>query len=170
MTSSIIDIGEGPHKPGILLVLVAMGLPLTLAACGDTTQDRALSGAGIGAAGGAILGAVTPIGRAGGALIEGAAGGATGALTTPSAVNLGRPVWRYGSLPSEQNSSIVTESNIVSQIQAELQRRVTLAQLMDRSGQEPKPRSARNEQQHGLLIDGIPSASLLAYRNAHPTG
>jgi osmotically inducible lipoprotein OsmB len=50
------------------LIAVAAGLPLVLAACGNTTEDRALSGAGIGA--------VTPIGPIGGALIGGAVGGA----------------------------------------------------------------------------------------------
>jgi hypothetical protein len=44
------------------LRIAALGLPLLLAACGDTTEDRALSGAGIGAASGAVIGAVTGIG------------------------------------------------------------------------------------------------------------
>lgn len=65
-----------------------------LAACGQSTGDRALSGAGIGAAGGAAVGALTGTSALGGAAIGGAAGAATGALTSPSTVNLGRPAWR----------------------------------------------------------------------------
>jgi osmotically inducible lipoprotein OsmB len=59
-------------KFGAKLVL-AIGM-LSLAACGETTGDRGLSGAGIGGAAGAV-------------------GAATGALTTPSTVDLGKPVW-----------------------------------------------------------------------------
>ena len=66
---------------------------LALAACGYTTGDRALSGAGIGAGAGLVGGYLVgaPIE---GALIGGAVGAGTGALTSPSKVNLGRPLWR----------------------------------------------------------------------------
>lgn len=63
---------------------------LALAACGQTTGERALSGAGIGAGvglvGGALVGAPVE-----GALIGGAVGAGTGALTSPRQINLGRP-------------------------------------------------------------------------------
>lgn len=64
-----------------------------LAACGSTTSDRALSGAGIGAGVGALGGLMvgSPIE---GALIGGAVGAGTGALTNPDQINLGRPIWR----------------------------------------------------------------------------
>ena len=65
-----------------------------LAACGETTGDRAASGGVIGAGGGAALGAATGGNPLAGALIGGAAGGAAGALTTPDQVDLGKPVWR----------------------------------------------------------------------------
>ncbi|WP_431303243.1 LptM family lipoprotein [Sediminicoccus sp. BL-A-41-H5] len=65
-----------------------------LAACGQTTGDRALSGAGLGAAAGAGVGALTGTSVVGGAALGAAAGGATGALTSPNTVNLGRPAWR----------------------------------------------------------------------------
>jgi osmotically inducible lipoprotein OsmB len=73
---------------GVALIIVA-GL---LSACGDTVGDRGLSGAGIGAAGGAVIGAMV------GAPLEGAAIGAgagalAGAATSPSQVDLGKPVW-----------------------------------------------------------------------------
>lgn len=55
-------------------------------ACGDTRTERGLTGAGIGAAGGVLLG---PPG-----LIAGAAAGATtGVLTERDDLYLGRPVW-----------------------------------------------------------------------------
>ena len=65
----------------------------SLAGCGNTTGDRAISGAGIGAAGGAVLGAIGG-NPAAGAIAGGVAGGAVGGLTSPRQVNLGRPVWR----------------------------------------------------------------------------
>lgn len=64
------------------LVLVA------LSACGYSRGERALSGAGIGAAGGAALGAITGGDPVTGAVIGGAAGAATGALTSPDDINL----------------------------------------------------------------------------------
>jgi hypothetical protein len=64
-----------------------------LAACGNTTGDRALSGAGIGAGVGAVGGLMVgaPVQ---GALIGGAVGAGTGALTNRSQIDLGRPAWR----------------------------------------------------------------------------
>jgi hypothetical protein len=64
-----------------------------LAACGTTTSDRALSGGGIGAGAGAVGGALFGAPLTGAAL-GGAAGAAAGGLTSPSDVDLGRPVWR----------------------------------------------------------------------------
>lgn len=65
-----------------------------LAGCGTSTSDRALSGGGIGAAGGAVVGSLVGAPFLG-ALIGGGAGAATGAATSPSDVNLGKPVWRH---------------------------------------------------------------------------
>jgi osmotically inducible lipoprotein OsmB len=73
---------------GVPLVVAAM----SLSACGYSTGDRALSGAGIGAAGGAVAGALVGAPLAGAAIGAGA-GAATGEVTSPSAVNLGKPVW-----------------------------------------------------------------------------
>jgi osmotically inducible lipoprotein OsmB len=75
-----------------LAAILAAGT-LALSACGTTTEDRALSGAGIGAGVGAVGGALTGHPLAGAAL-GGAAGAAGGALTSPSQVDLGRPIWR----------------------------------------------------------------------------
>lgn len=73
---------------GLPLIAVA----LALSGCGTTTGDRGLSGAGIGAAGGAVIGAMVGAPLVGAAIGAGA-GAAVGAATSPSAVNLGKPVW-----------------------------------------------------------------------------
>jgi uncharacterized membrane protein len=61
--------------------------------CGNTTSDRAISGAGIGAGAGALGGWAlgSPIE---GALIGGAVGAGAGALTGRDQINLGKPIWR----------------------------------------------------------------------------
>ena len=66
---------------------------LLVAACGTSTRDRALSGAGIGAGAGLVGGALTgsPVT---GALLGGAGGAAVGGLTNPNQIDLGKPVWK----------------------------------------------------------------------------
>ena len=72
---------------------LAIGLAALLAACGQSTGDRAVSGGLLGAGAGAAIGSLS--GSAGtGALLGGAAGAAGGALTGPGTVDLGRPAWR----------------------------------------------------------------------------
>jgi hypothetical protein len=65
---------------------------LTLAACGSSTSDRALSGGAIGAGVGGAAGALTGH-TLGGAALGGAAGAAAGALTDEDDVDLGEPIW-----------------------------------------------------------------------------
>lgn len=67
---------------------------LSLAACGHRPGDRALSGGLIGAGGGAAVAAMTGGAPLVGAAIGGAAGALGGALTSPGAVNMGKPIWR----------------------------------------------------------------------------
>ncbi len=74
-------------------VIVIAALTL-LTACGNSTGDRALSGAGIGAGVGAVGGAVVGGDPVDGALIGGAVGAAAGGLTKKSDINLGKPIWR----------------------------------------------------------------------------
>jgi osmotically inducible lipoprotein OsmB len=74
-------------------VAVALGAALLLSACGQTPADRALTGAGFGAAGGALLGAVVGAPMIG-ALAGGAVGATAGAATDPSEIYLGQPVWK----------------------------------------------------------------------------
>jgi osmotically inducible lipoprotein OsmB len=69
-------------------------LSLSLAACGRSTGDRAVSGGLLGAGAGAAVSAVTGGSLATGAVIGGALGAAGGAVTSPGTVNLGRPAWR----------------------------------------------------------------------------
>jgi hypothetical protein len=72
---------------------MAAVLALGLAGCGTSTGDRAVSGAGLGAAGGAIIGAMAGAPGTGAAI--GAAGGAAiGAATDPCDLDLGTPYWR----------------------------------------------------------------------------
>lgn len=78
--------------PRLLMPIAA--LALALGGCGQSTSDRLLSGAGLGAAGGAVIGAATGGNPLAGAAIGAVGGAAVGALTTPSQVNAGRPVWR----------------------------------------------------------------------------
>ena len=68
------------------MLLCLILLASAFAACGSSTSDRALSGAGIGAGVGAV----------GGALMGHTLGGAAlgGALTNKNQINLGRPWWK----------------------------------------------------------------------------
>ena len=67
----------------MLKVIAVSALALSLAACGDTWGQRAVTGGGIGAGTGALIGALTPMGLLPGALIGGAVGAGVGAATTP---------------------------------------------------------------------------------------
>jgi len=78
----------------VKFALVVGGLAL-LAGCGSSQPNRAAGGAGVGAGTGAAVGAIAgPPGMAVGALVGAGVGAAGGAATTPSQVNLGRPVWQ----------------------------------------------------------------------------
>jgi uncharacterized membrane protein len=71
--------------PAILAIAIVTPL---LASCGTTRSDRALSGAGIGAAGGVALMVVTGGPVLAGAAVGAAAGAVTGAITHPDEINL----------------------------------------------------------------------------------
>ena len=77
----------------ITIPLSAAVLALSLAACGANQGDRAISGAGLGAAAGAGTAAITGGNAVTGAVIGGAAGAAAGALTDEDDVDLGDPAW-----------------------------------------------------------------------------
>jgi len=67
----------------MMKVIAVSALALSLAACGETWGQRAVTGGGIGAGTGALIGALTPIGLLPGALVGGAVGAGVGAATTP---------------------------------------------------------------------------------------
>jgi len=156
-------------SPRTVFVIAALGLPLALAACGDTTEDRTISGAGIGAAGGAVIGAVTPVGPVGGALIGAAVGGAAGALTDSSEVNLGKPVWRHGASRTISSApSSHYDAETVRNIQAGLQSRGYQVGAADgRLGRKTEAAIRRYQQENGLPVDGQPSAALLDSIQSH---
>jgi hypothetical protein len=62
--------------------MAVIGLALTVAACGDTPGQRAVTGGAIGAGTGAVVGSTmgAPLG---GAVVGGLGGAAIGAATTP---------------------------------------------------------------------------------------
>ena len=74
------------HTVALAMVLAS----LTLSACGTSPGCRALTGAAIGAASGAVLGTVIAGSPGLGALAGGAAGAAVGGLTSPNQVYAGR--------------------------------------------------------------------------------
>lgn len=73
-------------KLGFLSVFTV--LTLSLAACGSSKGDRALSGGAIGAGIGAVGAAATGGSVGGGALLGGAAGAITGAVTDEDDIDL----------------------------------------------------------------------------------
>ncbi len=76
-----------------MALVAALAATTGLAACGTSTTDRALSGAGIGAAGGAAVGALSGDPMTG-ALLGAGVGAAGGALTDREDIDLGEPIWR----------------------------------------------------------------------------
>lgn len=69
---------------GLRVVPAVVAVSLLLSACGNTWGQRAVTGGGIGAAAGAVVGAATGgLSVVGGALIGGAVGAGIGAATTP---------------------------------------------------------------------------------------
>ena len=132
------------------MVIVAF----TVAGCGSTTEERGISGAGIGAGAGALIGAVTGLSIVQGALIGAAAGGLTGVLTDESQVNLGDPVWKK---KKQQQKS----TGMVRSIQTDL---ATLGYdpgpADGMTGQKTTDAIIRYQRDHQLLADGIPSPEL----------
>jgi len=79
------------YKIQIVSMLTTFAL---LSACGNTTSDRALSGAGIGAGVGTVGAAVVGGAVLPAAIIGGAVGAAAGGMTHSDQFNLGRPIWK----------------------------------------------------------------------------
>ncbi|MBX2856225.1 MAG: peptidoglycan-binding protein [Rhodobacteraceae bacterium] len=81
-------------------IVIATGMAFLLSACGTTSTDRGLSGAGIGAGAGVVVGAVTGLTLLEGALLGAAAGGLTGVLTDREIIDLGDPFWAKNDQPA----------------------------------------------------------------------
>jgi hypothetical protein len=77
--------------------MIILAGSVSLAGCGTQQVDRGISGAGIGAAIGTGVGAISGLSLLEGAVIGTAVGGITALATNPNQVNFGEPVWRrYG--------------------------------------------------------------------------
>lgn len=99
---------------------IPITMSILLAACGTTPQDRAISGGGIGAAGGAIVGAVTGLTVLQGALIGTGVGAVIGGLTSADKFNLGEPFWRQSG--GAQHAGATARSGNYSESVANIQR------------------------------------------------
>ena len=140
---------------------------LLLAACGSSTEDRAISGAGIGAAAGAAVGAVTGLSVVQGVVLGAVAGGATGALTDDSQINLGTPFWRK----EPSSAKPAADAAPVRDIQTALNTRGYDAGPADGVA-GPRTRAAIRAYQrdNGLTVDGQPTASLWQHMQRRADG
>lgn len=82
-------------KP-IIKRTTAIALIVALAGCGHTSQDRVLSGAGLGAATGAVTSVVVGGSVGTGVLLGTAAGAVIGGVTDSNQLNFGKPLWKKG--------------------------------------------------------------------------
>ncbi len=113
------------------IAALVFGLGLLVTACGSSTGDRTLSGAGIGAA----------------------AGGLTGALTSEDVVNLGDPIW--ASNTGQANGAAV------SQIQAGLTELGYNPGPIDGTmGSQTNSAIRAYQRDNKLLVDGRPTYQL----------
>lgn len=135
--------------------ILCLGLALGLTACGSTEEDRTVSGAGIGAAGGAALGAVTGMSIVEGALIGAAVGGATGYFTDEDTVDLGKPVWR------DEEETAGTGPGVVTRVQSGLARLGYDPGPVDGvMGPQTSEAIRRYQRDHGLSSDGQATVQL----------
>jgi peptidoglycan hydrolase-like protein with peptidoglycan-binding domain len=130
----------------------------TLTACGSTPGERGLTGAGLGAATGAVVGVASGgLSVLAGALIGAAAGGTIGAVTTREQINLGDPPWRWG----QQRAK-------VARIQTGLRR---MGYYKGRADGLTGPQTARAirryQRTYHLPATGRPSEGLYRHMQAH---
>ena len=146
------------HRVTIPLVAAAF----LLTACGTTPSDRTLSGAGLAAAGGAVLGAVTGLAIVPGIIIGAAAGGLAGFLTDESKINLGQPLWRSNSGFSPLSANAARTSDAaVSDIQMGLGSLGHDAGPVDGvMGPQTAEAIRKYQKRHALLVDGQPTREL----------
>jgi hypothetical protein len=140
------------------------------AGCGSTPEDRAISGAGVGAASGAVIGAIAGGGILTSAAIGAAAGALTGVLTREDQINLGQPAWKQGSSSASPGATSTTAASsqpassgqqTVREVQSGLHSLGYDAGPID-GVYGPRTRNAieRYQRDHGLVVDGQVSATL----------
>ena len=155
------------------LASVAMGLLLTLGACGSTIEERCLSGAGIGATAGAVVGAVTGLSIVQGVVIGAAAGGLTGVFTDEETVDLGDPIWKKGQ-PAESGQRRGRRAEPDARVVRNIQTALT------QMGYDPGPADGikgsktvaairRYQSDQKLLVDGRPTPELAAHIQGQST-
>ncbi len=164
----------------VRLAGVLCAAALLIAACGTTPEDRGLSGAGIGAAGGAIIGALTGLTVLEGALIGTGLGAAAGVFTDEKKLNLGEPIWkRWFGPPKEQSSKAGAPERQAAAAQPGRNRQLVAGTQSDlkRMGYDPGPidgilgprtRAAIRAYQkdHGLAVDERPTQALALHIQA----
>lgn len=134
----------------------------SLAGCGHSNFDRGMSGASIGAATGAAVGAVTGLTVAQGAVLGAAGGAITGLATSPSQVNLGKPVWR------NNQSTQAAGNSTVQEIQRGLAQKGYAPGPADGvAGKRTRAAIRAYQQNHGLLVDGRATAQLAQHIQTH---
>ena len=147
-----------------VLVLLAVGV--LAAGCGSTPEDRGISGAGLGAAGGAIIGALSPVSILNGALIGAVVGGVAGAVTDKGTIDLGEPVWKRGqsqsgAAPASGASASSASNPVVRRIQAALaDRGYDPGPIDGRSGPRTRAAIGAYQRDHGLFVDSTPTPEL----------
>ena len=141
-------------------VIISFLIVLFFSACGTMPSERAVSGAGIGAAAGTIVGAVTGLSLIEGAALGAVGGALTGVLTDADEINFGTPSWKQGS----HNNNGREPGNVVKEIQYQLSRHGYNAGPQD-GVMGPKTREAirKYQKQHGLPIDGRATPELIAH-------
>jgi peptidoglycan hydrolase-like protein with peptidoglycan-binding domain len=129
-----------------------------LAACGSTPGERGLTGAGIGAATGAVVGLASGgVSVLAGALIGAASGGSIGAFTSRDQLNLGEPPWRWGKQRAK-----------VARIQTGLRRMGYYTGRADGLAGPQTARAIRRYQRtYHLPVTGRPSTRLYRHMQAH---
>jgi peptidoglycan hydrolase-like protein with peptidoglycan-binding domain len=132
------------------------------AGCGSTPEDRGISGAGLGAAGGAIIGALSPVSILNGALIGAVVGGVAGIVTDKNSLDLGEPAWKRGKSQSgAATASSASSSPVVRRIQAALAERGYDPGPVDgRSGPRTRAAIGAYQRDHGMFVDSTPTPEL----------
>lgn len=133
-----------------------------VAGCGSTPEDRGISGAGLGAAGGAIVGALSSVSIFHGALIGAVVGGVAGVVTDKDTIDLGEPAWKRGKSQSGSASAASADSSpVVRRIQSALAERGYDPGPVDgRSGPRTRAAIGAYQRDHGLFVDSTPTPEL----------